>query len=329
MTLSDPLEDLNYEQLMAMVLRVINDIPTHLFSLRCKTSEEGKSNSVPLILIIPGSPGMGHFYVPFASRIFYLGGGKFDVSVISHAGHSPGHYKDTTMRSSSNCSTICDLHSATTDWYTLQDQVSHKLAFIREEASNRESLILIGHSIGCWMILNMMHELPPSQISKVFLLFPTVEKMAQSPNGQSFVSMLWNSLRIPFTGLVWVASNFIPEFIKSFILNQHFRTTPRDHLEFVTQGVKNVDEKSVYNATKMAKQEMEEVVDPPLDVIDANIDKIVFYYSVGDRWNVDSCYRDMAARYPDKEVHLCPPSFPHAFVECVSNEMAEMVYSKL
>ena len=309
-----------------MSLKVVDGVPTHIFSLKCKTSEEGGSSRVPLIVIIPGNPGMGHFYVPFASKLFELGQGKFDVSVISHAGHSPGHYKDAKMHTSS---TSQDLHSESTDWYTLQDQVSHKLAFIRDEASNRESLILIGHSIGCWMVLNMMHQLLPPQISKIFLLFPTVEKMAESPNGSSFRSMVWNSLRIPFTGLVWVASNFIPDFMKSFILNRYFHTTPINHLAFVTQGAKNIDEKSVYNITKMTKQEMEEVVHPPLDVIDANIDKIVFYYGVDDSWNVDSCYRDMATRYPGKEVHLCPPSFPHAFVECVSNEIAEMVYPKL
>ena len=311
-----------------MLLQVINGVPTHLF-LKCKTNEERGSNGIPLIVIIPGNPGMGHFYVPFASRLFELGKGKFDVSVISHAGHSPGHYKETTVHNSSNSSTSQDLHYEATDWYTLQDQVSHKLAFIQEEASNRESLILIGHSIGCWVVLNMIPQLLPSKISKVFLLFPGIEKLAESPYGISFVPMLWNSLRIPSTGLVWMLSNFIPDFMKSFILNRWFFTTPREHLEFIIQGIKKVDEKSIYNITKLAKQEMEEVVHPPLDLIDANIDKIVFYYGVDDLWNIESSYRDMAARYPGKEVHLCPPCFPHAFVLSFSNEIAEMVYSKL
>ena len=91
----------------------------------------------------------------------------------------------------------------------------------------------------------------------------------------------------------------------------------------------NINSRSMYNILRMAHQEMEEVTEPPFHVIDEHIDKIVFYYGVGDKWNVDSCYDDMAARYPDKDVNLCTSGFPHAFVESASNEMAEFVYSKL
>ena len=54
-----------------------------------------------------------------------------------------------------------------------------------------------------------------------------------------------------------------------------------------------------------------------------NINKIVFYYGVGDQWNVESCYGDMAARYSGKGVNLFKRNIPHAFVECSSNFMAE------
>ena len=95
------------------------------------------------------------------------------------------------------------------------------------------------------------------------------------------------------------------------MLSVHFRTTPRHHLQPITQGVKNIDEKSMYNILQMAKQEMSEVVEPPLRAIDKNIDKI----GVGDNWNVESCYRDMVARYPGKQVHLCENNIDHAFCD--------------
>ena len=308
-----------------MSIECVNGVPTHVFSLRSETSLEGVSSSVPLILIIPGSPGMGHSYEPLACSLFSLGQSRFDVSVVSHAGHSPGHYKTTATSPRQDGLPSED----PTDWYTLQDQIAHKLAFIQEEALHRHSLILIGHSIGCWMLLHMMAYLPPTQISKAFLLFPVVEKMALSPKGLSWLPMLWHSLRLPFTGLVWALSSFTPNFIKDFILTRVFYTTPERHLEPITRAAKNIDEKSIYNVLKMAEQEMEEVVEPPLDLINANIDKIVFYYGQGDRWNTENCYHNMAARYPDKDVNLCPAHFPHAFVEFVSEEMAEMIYSKL
>ena len=137
-----------------MELHDIGAAPTHVFSLR---NEGTKFRKVPLVLVIPGTLGICHFYVPFASKLFCSGQGKFDVSVISNAGHSPGHYKDTTIQ---------DIED--TDWYTLQDQVFHKLAFIKQMASDRDSLILIGHSVGCWIVLKMLHHLIPAKVDKVF-----------------------------------------------------------------------------------------------------------------------------------------------------------------
>lgn len=328
-----------------MDVKQVAGVPTHVYSLSNSegSSDAGPDCQPPLAVIIPGSPGMGHFYVPFASRLFQLGQGKYDVAVVSHAGHSPGHYKNTTdygraqrkenipkgVESSDtiNSESECSHQDCTTDWYSLQDQIEHKLVFIEQELKTRKSLILIGHSIGCWMILKMLPRLDPAKICRVFLLFPTIEKMALTPNGQSFTSYLWTSLRIPFTGLVWMASKLIPYGLKKIVVDRHFSTTPREHLDHMTQGVINIDEKSTYNILKMAKQEMAEVVEPPFDVIDENIDKITLYYGEGDKWNVASCYEDMTARYPDKDVHIC--KFDHAFVECASNEVAEFVQSKI
>ena len=311
-------------------MKDVGGVPTHVLSLKSGSHSVGGGHThpPPLLVIIPGSPGMGHFYIPLANKLFSMGQGRYDVSVVSHAGHSPGHYKATT--SCQTCESFEEPSShGTTDWYCLEDQIVHKLAFIEEEGKARDSIVLIGHSIGCWMILQMLQRMDTAKITKVFLLFPTIEKMGVTPNGQSILSYLWSSLRKPFTGLVWLSSRLIPNVVKESVLSVHFRTTPRHHLQPITQGVMNIDEKSMYNILQMAKQEMSEVVEPPLKAIDENIDKIVFYYGVGDNWNVESCYRDMAARYPGKQIHLCESNINHAFVECSSDEMAEFIYSKL
>lgn len=312
-----------------MDVQVVGGIKTHVFSLK----NNGAGNrSVPLMLIIPGTPGICHLYVPFAKRLFHLGQGRFDVSVISHAGHSPGHYKDTTSHSSvqaSSGSISQDLLSEVTDWYTLLDQVEHKLAFIQQQTADRDSLILIGHSLGCWIVLKMLQHLTPSRVEKAILLFPAIERISFTPRARSFTSYFWSSLQTPFLGLVWLYSKLTPSFVKTYMWSYYFYTTPPEHLEFIMEGMKQVDERCMYNLLQVAKHEMDRVKDPPLDVIDANIDKIVFYYGVDDQWNVEDCYRDMASRYPGKEVHLCPPNFSHAFVEHVSDEMASFVHSKL
>ena len=155
-----------------------------------------------------------------------MGQGRYDVSVVSHAGHSPGHYKATTSCQTRESFEEPSSHG-TTDWYCLEDQIMHKLAFIEEEGKARDSIFLIGHFIGCWMIFQRMDT---AKITKVFLLFPTIEKMGVTPNGQLMLSYLWSSLRKPFTGLVWLSSRLIPNVVSvECPLSHHSQTSPAAH----------------------------------------------------------------------------------------------------
>ena len=311
-----------------MNVEEIDGVPTHVFSLKADHCAGPRNAS--LLLVVPGSPGMGHFDIPFATKLFALGEGRYDVSVVSHAGHSPGHIRPLEGQrpaQSAPSSAEYAVKESEKDWYSLEDQIAHKMAYLRKHASGKDSLFLVGHSIGSWMILKMLQELEPRRVKKVALLFPTIEKMSVTPNGQK-LSPLFTTLRRPFTALVWLLSTF-PNFFRRFLLNRYFHTTPPEHVEHMAEATMNINSRSMYNILRMAHQELADVVDPPLQVIDEHMDKIVIYYGVGDRWNVESCFDDMTARYPDMDVHLCPNGFPHAFVECASNEMAEFVHSKL
>lgn len=290
-----------------MEVRDVNGVPTHVFRL------EAAANNDTLLYIIPGTPGMGHFYVPFATRLFQLGEGAYDVSVVSHAGHSPGFYKQPDEQGR--------------DWYSLEDQIAQKLAYLEEKAPAEKSLYLVGHSIGCYMILKMLEHLAPSRVKKVFFLFPTIEKMSVTPNGLA-LRPLFTTLCTPFTGAVWLAGS-IPEFVKKQVLRQWFYSTPREHVEHMCRAVMNIDSKSVYNILSMAEQEVSEVVDLPVDIVSKHIDKLVFYYGVGDRWNVETCYKDMAERFPGKDINLCTSGYSHAFVITSSSAMADYVFNKL
>lgn len=323
-----------------MQVHDILGVPTHVYSRKHRLPSEKPSS---LVLVIPGSPGMGHFYIPFASRLFELGEGRYDVAVVSHAGHSPGYPRPPDHHLEhgeclSNISISADhehldkdnkqqFSCVNRDWYNLEDQIAHKLAYIRDHASHVDSLYLVGHSIGSWMVLQLLKHLEPTRVKRAVLLFPTIEKMCATPNGVK-MSSLFSSWRTPFTFGVWAMSWF-PEFVKRHVLRWHFHTTPFDHLPHMIQGTINIDSKAIHNILCMAHQEMNVVTEPPLEVIDTHIDKIVFYYGVNDGWTLNSCFEDMADRHPEKEVHLCRKGFDHAFVEQSSNEMADFVHSKI
>lgn len=292
----------------------VDGIPTHVFSLKTKVRNGA------LLLVIPGSPGMAHFYIPFATRLFDLGSGAYDVAIVSHAGHSPGFTRPSDPDRDSS--------EAGKDWYSLENQIAHKLAYIKEQAREKESLYLVGHSIGCYMILQLLRELAPTLVKKAIFLFPTIEKMSETPNGKILSPIFTPALRYPLTAMVGLLS-WLPHRLKTLFLRLYFYTTPPEHVGHVIQATTNIDGSSMYNILCMAHQEMHEVADPPIDVIHEHIDKLVFYYGTDDKWNLESCYKDMACTFPNKDITKCSNGHPHAFVLTVSHDMAEFVFSRL
>ena len=298
--------------MLTMQVEDVNGIPTHVF--RLKTRSKVESNA--LLLIVPGNPGMAHFYITFATHLFELGRGAYDVSVVSHAGHSPGVAKPVDS-------------PACKDWYSLEDQLAHKMSYVRQQAANKEVLYLVGHSIGCYIILEMLKQLPPARIKKVAFLFPTIEKMALTPNGKIF-SRLFPTYRKPAVTLVGISS-WIPDAIRQFVLTSYFlyrRATP-EHAEHMARGTMNITGPSLYNILCLAGQEMQDVCELPENIISEHIEKMAFYYGSDDPWTLKSCYEDMIERFPDKDVNLCANGYSHAFVITTSKEMADVTFTRL
>ncbi|KAL6051512.1 hypothetical protein STEG23_011317 [Scotinomys teguina] len=174
-----------------------------------------------LIFIIPGNPGFSPFYLPFAKTLYSLMKGSFPVWVISYAGFSlvPKDKKILTAPNESNAQEIEDI-------YGLNGQIEHKIAFLRAHVPKDVKIILIGHSIGSYLSLQVMKRAPElpekkgslrglsisrggagkrtpycangnrvtffrqktldQKVIHTFLLFPTIERMSETPNGSSY-----------------------------------------------------------------------------------------------------------------------------------------------
>lgn len=51
------------------------------------------------------------------------------------------------------------------DVFGLNAQIEHKLAFLRKHVPRETSLILVGHSIGCYIILEMIKRDPELKVN--------------------------------------------------------------------------------------------------------------------------------------------------------------------
>ncbi|KAK3906396.1 hypothetical protein C8A05DRAFT_29756 [Staphylotrichum tortipilum] len=155
-----------------------------------------------LIYLIPGNPGLIAYYEPFMKTLRQLLDEKETAEGCHSAFHIYGRnllgFNDNDHSPSFGTPTPTGPPTAP---FTLEDQIHatcDQLAAIHRSTlpAKRpfDSAILIGHSVGAYITLEVFHRhhqspSPPSPISSVplqsgILLFPTISHIARSPSGQ-------------------------------------------------------------------------------------------------------------------------------------------------
>lgn len=211
------------------------------------------------------------------------------------------------------------------DVFGLEAQISHKVTFIKEHIPPSVSLILIGHSIGCYMILNMLDQLTASQVLHCFLLFPTIERMAISPSGQFMTPILRH-----FRWLVVMVASFfsiLPRGNRLSLIQWWFRTV--NYPDCVKEAIlKTVTPFTANYATYLGKIEMNTVTELQKDLLQKHSSKLSLYYGACDHWAPKDYYNDLVTEFPKIDAHLCELNLKHAFVlhDQESQQMARIVW---
>jgi len=226
---------------------------------------------------------------------------------------------------------VCHVGYTTCDYLSLDGQIQHKLAYISAFVPAGKSLILIGHSIGCYMILKMlsndtvnslMQFCTRRSVSKCYLLFPTIERLAQSPNGQFYMPLLkYFRWTIP---LITLPLLFLPYQIKRFLIEKYFGSGQLPECT-IEATVKLLSPSSCTNCVYLANTELDSVCNLDIETVGKNIERLCFYYGTNDAWCPTEYYQTMKSLFPSGEIHLCPHGIQHAFVLKNSEDMASVV----
>ena len=280
----------------------INGIPTHIYQLG-DLSLSSKS-----IVIIPGNPGLGGFYIPFAHELYDLFNKNLSILIISQASHSPPL---------EHC-------------FTLNEQIEHKLKAIEKLLPLNQELILIGHSIGSYMLLKMLDKLE-NRLNRAFLLFPTIERMKESDAGKRFTR--WYPILIyilPF--LIFIINILFPfEWLKRKIISYYFSNSPPNDRKILIDTVLYdlLNPLTMKNILKMANEEMSVVNKRNDEIIKRFLNKITFYYGTNDHWVPNDIVKQMKTLYPKGDIIECTNRYLHAFVLRHSKELAKIVFQKI
>ncbi|XP_041336906.1 lipid droplet-associated hydrolase isoform X1 [Pyrgilauda ruficollis] len=326
---------------------------THV--LKCgpwKDLSKDESKNLPrlLFMIIPGNPGLAGYYRTFIQALYCGLNQQYPVWVVSHAGHC----KPPSGMEMIEDTDIKELE----DVFGLNGQVEHKLNFLKKNVSKDIKLVLIAHSIGCYITLEMMKRASElqlsvftrsqnhqeetskiksshqprttifipnsySQVLRSVLLFPTIERMAQSPQGKLMTPLLCK-LRYALYMPVYLLS-FLPEGVKASLVRFALRGMKTCDESSITTSINLFSVDCIANILYMASQEMMKVVERDSTTIKQNLKKLIFYYGTGDSWCPQHYYDEIKMDFPDGDIRLCEKGLRHAFVLDASKEMAAMI----
>jgi hypothetical protein len=153
---------------------------------------------------VTGNPGLLNYYLPFLHHLHGLLPPTHAILSTSHIGHSPSLPAppaplDLPQQLEAKVELVSALRSTLDAWHV------QAILDSRSEAGNGRSaedsagsegsgpppprLDLMGHSVGAWILCEVMKRLP-GDVGRGFMLFPTVGWISESWNGRT----LWVSL---------------------------------------------------------------------------------------------------------------------------------------
>lgn len=289
----------------------VNGVSTHVITWGGWIEDALNADHKEIVLLITGNPGLAGYYTTFLTRLqSRLGVPVWAVSLA-------GHVVPPTSISS------LPPFRQNPELYNLKGQVEHKLAFIEKYVPEDVKIILIGHSIGAKMILEVLkNDDTKSRVKKAYLLFPTIERMAESPNGKLMTGVIKHLVPV-IIFLVWVFT-FLPVLVKKFLLSMHFllRRIPTYH---VSTTMQLMNPAVLGNIFFLALDEMEKVKELDDKSLREVNDLLLLYYGTTDGWVPLKYWKDMAQNHPEVKCVLCEKKIDHAFVLRHSDKMADIL----
>ncbi|KAM9067073.1 lipid droplet-associated hydrolase isoform 1-T1 [Sarcophilus harrisii] len=273
-----------------------------------------------LILIIPGNPGIPAFYAEFLKALYLSLEKRYPVWAISHAGHISAPSGARVREESPE-----DPSSKTPDdAFGLEGQVEHKLAFLRKCVPSSLRLVIISHSVGSYILLEMMKRGPQLPVLRSLLLFPTIERMAASPNGKVMTPLLcW--LRYALYVPLFLGLSVTPARLQTLLAAWVLQRLKMEN-EVTSRHVMNsLNMSCIANAMYLGSQEMKVIVERDNATIQKHLKKLIFYYGKSDLWCPVQYYEDLKKDFPGGDIKLCEKGIQHAFVLSSNQEMAALI----
>ena len=154
------------------------------------------ANLIPCTDDRPGNPGLVNYYIPFLTHLHSLLPPDHAILSTSHIGHAPDlpipvEPLDLLAHLAAKLELVKALRVSLDAWGN----------------EPRAKLALMGHSVGSWLLCEVMKREEEGAIEAGYMLFPTIGWIADTRNGRT----LWVGLCISLLlKLTWIRTADIP-----------------------------------------------------------------------------------------------------------------------
>ncbi|KAK9318801.1 hypothetical protein V1517DRAFT_334548 [Lipomyces orientalis] len=268
---------------------VLYDVPPLFATPDCE--------EVGVVFFIPGNPGLPQYYVPFLTLIReQLPGWR--ILCVSQAG----------------CDTISTRFRYTDfskqRYYNLRDQVEHKFELLSElleshgymgPSGAHKQVVLIGHSIGCWLLQQLLVRISNSDlqlaIRLAILLFPTIKNIGESDSGVKFRKIISHVPKLAHIAgsTVYYVTRYLPRTAVQAVVS-FFMRFPPIHATKATLAM--LDSPSVvYQCVSLGAEEMEKITEETEDI------KLLFWEGLWGTHHKDGSKQGRIVAYFAQEDH--------------------------
>ena len=263
----------------------------------CLYSDIFNTSSPITFIIIPGNPSIAELYIPLGNLLAE----KFNYPVI-----------------------ISSLISDDLKTYSLEKCIQLKKKFFEylfKENPNRKYIIL-GHSIGCYILLQALKEIKNSNnIIGIYCLFPALQNLY---NCFPFIYKIitYNYFIINIFTILIVILKLLPLCLIIFIFKL-ISDVPSEYIECI---INNVDYSSLKQILILAKDEGKYIKEYDNNFIDFLIkisNKLKMIYGKYDRYGNEDIAKKMKKMLPDANFKIV--NILHAFVLGYTKNILEII----
>lgn len=259
------------------------------------------------ILILPGNPGVGVLYQDFAEKIYLKFEKTANVHILTYAGFE---LEETNS--------YCDLYS----------QLNHKIEIFQLLSSTWNSnarIILVGHSIGAWITIEMHKKLKSNFQMELHLLFPFIAKSNTKIQDQ-IAGFFTNENYTKLANMMYRFLGKLPAQAISILLLVFYSHASEKSRTIITDYLQK-NKRFFEHVFNLAKDEFNKLNDDiDFDYFLENSKSIFLYYCSNDLWAPLNQLEILQKKVPDLN-GIIIPMITHDF--CVNQEQSELVALKV